>query len=252
MCSSLCIYSVVLVVRSSGLKRFRKIFFCISSLLHEWWFVLPLGGTMYLHDFPSMMVLTVAGFPGGLVVKNPPARARDSRDVSSIPELGRSPGVGNGKLLQYSCQGSRILERREMGRGAWRATVYGVAKSWIWLSDWAHKHLIVDWQCLSVNSLNVVIYMCVCGGLYLCIFAYIVIYMNLHMCIYAWYISVDIMYICILYIYVYIHIERERREERGARREERKQEGKRRKRFLTYQLVLCVKHGYYRWEPTYE
>jgi len=49
-----------------------------------------------------------------------------------------------------------------------------------------------------------------------------------------------------IYIYVYIHIERERREERGARREERKQEGKRRKRFLTYQLVLCVKHGYYR------
>ena len=131
MCSSLCIYSVVLVVRSSGLKRFRKIFFCISSLLHQWWFVLPLGGTMYLHDFPSMMVLTVAGFPCGLVVKNPPARARDSRDVSSIPELGRSPGVGNGKLLQYSCQGARILERREMGRGAWRATVYGVAKSWI-------------------------------------------------------------------------------------------------------------------------
>ena len=151
--------------------------------------------------------LTVAGFPGGLVVKNPLARARDSRDGSLIPELGRSPGGGNGKLLQYSCQGARISERREMGRGAWRATVYGVAKSWIWLSDWAHTHLTADWQSLFVNSLNIVICVCVCGGgLYLCIFVYIVIYMNLHTCIYVWYISVDIVYICILYIYMYIYI----------------------------------------------
>ena len=60
------------------------------------------------------------GFPGGSVVKNPPANARD---VSSIPESGGSPGVGNGNPLQYSC-----LEN-SMDRGAWRATVHGVAKS---------------------------------------------------------------------------------------------------------------------------
>ena len=39
----------------------------------------------------------------GSVVKNPPANAGDARDVTSIPESGRSPGVGNGNPLQYSC-----------------------------------------------------------------------------------------------------------------------------------------------------
>ena len=58
-----------------------------------------------------------------LVVKNPPANAGDVRDASSIPGLGRSSGEGNGHLLQYSC-----LETPK-DRGAWRATVHGVAKS---------------------------------------------------------------------------------------------------------------------------
>ena len=43
------------------------------------------------------------GFPGGVVVKNPPANAGDARDVGLIPGSGRSPGGGNGNLLQYSC-----------------------------------------------------------------------------------------------------------------------------------------------------
>ena len=40
------------------------------------------------------------GFPGGLVVKNPPASAGDARDTGSIPGLERSPGEGNDYLLQ--------------------------------------------------------------------------------------------------------------------------------------------------------
>ena len=43
------------------------------------------------------------GFPGGTVVKNLPAIAGDTTDVGLIPGLGRSPGVGNGITLQYSC-----------------------------------------------------------------------------------------------------------------------------------------------------
>ena len=43
------------------------------------------------------------GFPGGTVVKNPPGNAGDTGDKVSIPGSGRSPGVGNGNLLQYSC-----------------------------------------------------------------------------------------------------------------------------------------------------
>ena len=59
-----------------------------------------------------------------LVVKNMLANAGDTRDVGSIPGLGRSPGVGNGNQLQYSSL------RNAMDRGAWQATVHGVAKSW--------------------------------------------------------------------------------------------------------------------------
>ena len=61
--------------------------------------------------------------PGGAMVKNPPANAGDIRDVGLIPGLGRFPGREHGNPLQYSC-----LENC-MERGAWLATVHGVAKS---------------------------------------------------------------------------------------------------------------------------
>ena len=61
------------------------------------------------------------GFPGGSVVKNLPDKAGD---LSSISRSGKSPGVGNGNPLQYSC-----LEN-SMDRGAWWAAVRGVAKRW--------------------------------------------------------------------------------------------------------------------------
>ena len=52
-------------------------------------------------------------FPGSTMVKNLLANAGDTRNPGSIPEWGRSPGVGNDNPLQYSC-----LENA-MGRGAW-------------------------------------------------------------------------------------------------------------------------------------
>ena len=57
------------------------------------------------------------------MIKNPPANAEDTRDGGSIPGSGRSPGVGNGNLLQYSC-----LEN-PMDRAAWQATVHRVTES---------------------------------------------------------------------------------------------------------------------------
>ena len=67
---------------------------------------------------------TFLGFLGEvLVVKNPPANAGNKREVGLIPGSRRSPGGGHGNSLQYSC-----LEN-PMDRGAWRATVHGVAKS---------------------------------------------------------------------------------------------------------------------------
>ena len=50
------------------------------------------------------------GFSGGSVVKNLPANAGHARDMGSIPELGRSPGGGNGNSLQYSCLGKPMDE----------------------------------------------------------------------------------------------------------------------------------------------
>ena len=60
------------------------------------------------------------GFPGGSEVK---ASASNEGDMGSNAGLGRSPGEGNGNPLQYSC-----LEN-PMDRGAWQATVHGVAES---------------------------------------------------------------------------------------------------------------------------
>ena len=68
----------------------------------------------------------IYGFPGGSVVKNPPANAVD---VGLIPGLGRSPGEGNGNPFHYSCLGNH------MDKGAWRATAHGVAKSQTLLSN---------------------------------------------------------------------------------------------------------------------
>ena len=57
------------------------------------------------------------------MVENPPANTGDARDTGMIPGSERSPGEGNGNLLRYSCLGN------SMDRGAWRATVPGVAES---------------------------------------------------------------------------------------------------------------------------
>ena len=55
--------------------------------------------------------------------------ACSARDMGSIPELGRSPGEGNGYPLQNSCM------EHSMDRGAWWATVHGVTKSQTRLSN---------------------------------------------------------------------------------------------------------------------
>ena len=66
------------------------------------------------------------GFPGGSVVNNPPANVGD---MGLIPVLEKARGEGNGNPLQYSYLGNPI------DRGAWWATVHGVAKSQTGVSD---------------------------------------------------------------------------------------------------------------------
>jgi len=57
------------------------------------------------------------------LVKNSPANARDTRNTGLIPRSERSPGIGNGKPLQYSSR------ENSMERGAWWATVHETAKN---------------------------------------------------------------------------------------------------------------------------
>ena len=73
------------------------------------------------------------GFPGGSDGK---VSACNAEDPGLIPGLGRSPGEGKGNPLQYYCLENPI------DRGAWWATVHGVAKSQIRLSDLAFTFTI--------------------------------------------------------------------------------------------------------------
>ena len=65
-------------------------------------------------------LLCLEGFPGGTVVKNPPANAGDA---GFTPGSGRYPGVGSGNPRQCSWLGNPI------DRGVWQTTVHGVAEA---------------------------------------------------------------------------------------------------------------------------
>ena len=74
------------------------------------------------------------------MLKKTPANAGDVRDMGSVPGLERSPGMEHGNPLQYSC-----LENH-MDRGAWGATVHGVAKSGTQLKQLSmHTHTCRLW-----------------------------------------------------------------------------------------------------------
>ena len=68
------------------------------------------------------------------IVKNAPAMQERQETLNSIPGSGRPPREGHGNPLQYSC-----LEN-PMDRGAWWATVHGVAKSQTWLSNFQEPY----------------------------------------------------------------------------------------------------------------
>ena len=79
-----------------------------------------------------------------LVVKNPPAKARDVRDWGSIPRMGRSLGEGHGNSFQYSC-----LEN-PTDRGVWQPTLHGVKEPDSAEATWhPHTHHVSK-LCLSL------------------------------------------------------------------------------------------------------
>ena len=126
-----------------------NLFLYLQCSSHQEWVTLPSNGLMerpspkLLHKITPVATLSTHpvflvflaldmtwGLPQWLSSKESTCHAGD---VGSIPWLGRSPKGGNGNPLQYSC-----LEN-PTDRGAWKATVNGVAKSWTWLSN-THTH----------------------------------------------------------------------------------------------------------------
>ena len=83
------------------------------------------------------------------MVKNPSANEGDARDMGSVPGSGRFPEAGDGSPLQYACLGN------SMDRGAWWATVHGVAKeSDMTEGQSAHTHTI-NRSIVKINHFSV-------------------------------------------------------------------------------------------------
>ena len=77
------------------------------------------------------------GFPGGTVVKDAPANTGDARNTGLSPGSVRSPGVGNGNPLHYSCL------KNSRDRGAWWTIVHGVTKGTERLSTLTHIDSVI-------------------------------------------------------------------------------------------------------------
>ena len=98
-------------------------------------------------------------------------------DAGSIPGLGRSPGEGNGNLLQYSC-----LEN-PMDTGAWWATVHRVTKSQTWVK-WLSMHTCIYIYLYTHTYIHIYTYVYTYIHTYIHTYTYIYIYT--HTCIYIY------------------------------------------------------------------
>ena len=81
-------------------------------------------------------------FPGGASGKEPTCQCRRQRRCGFYPWVRKIPWRKAWQHTLYSC-----LENT-MDRGASRATVYGIAKSQAWLSNWAHNLLYIIYKCI--------------------------------------------------------------------------------------------------------
>ena len=103
-----------------------KYLFCLCVCVSHFFLFLGGGGGQVMLHFPS----------GKGLPSDHKASAYNAGDPGSIPGSGRSSGEGNANPLQSSC-----LEN-PLDRGAWWATVHGVAKSWTRLRDFTFTFML--------------------------------------------------------------------------------------------------------------
>ena len=117
----------------------------IPSIFIIWLFLLSSTSLLICHLTICLSIYLSNVAP---VVKNLLASAGDARDMGSIPGSGRSPAVGKGKLLQYSC-----LEN-PMDRGTWWATVHWGRKESD-MTEHTSVHTFINHH-LSINNLFII------------------------------------------------------------------------------------------------
>ena len=145
------------------------------------------------------MLLICFIYSGGSVGKE---SACNAGDLSLIPGSRRYSGKGNGNVLQYSCLENAV------DRGAWQATVNGMAKSQIWLCDWLSLftfHVSVNPKLLinaslsfSLDKQKFVFY--VCGSISVLSVISFVSLFRFHV-----YLSYEIYYLCLM-IFVFLYL----------------------------------------------
>ena len=100
-------------------------------------------------DFLNWALIPIVwGFPGGTSGKEPTCQCRRHKRCEFYPWIGKTPRVGSGNPLQYSC-----LENPR-DRGIWWATVHRVAQSLTWLNDLAHTHTPTVSLCKTKHFLH--------------------------------------------------------------------------------------------------
>ena len=112
-----------------------------------------MNGCWILSNSFSLSIHMIMDFLGGSDSKE---SAWSVEDLGLIPGLGRSPGEGNGYPLQYSG-----LENF-MDRGAWQATVHGIAKSQTWMNNF-HFTSLSFCNVLHHIDLHILNYICMSG-----------------------------------------------------------------------------------------
>ena len=136
------------IIYTTYIQREKSAVLCILDIIY---YYIIYTMYVYIYIYQRKKTVCIACYLPLVVFKNIyihiflPANAGDLTDTSSVPGWGRSPGGRNGNPLQYSC-----LEN-PTDRGAWWATVHGVAESWTWLKQLstAYIHIFMHSYCIE-------------------------------------------------------------------------------------------------------